>query len=73
MPEAKEPSDFIRALEKLQEDCGVAGLKMADFGIGREEFALLARNARDTMGGLFRCDRIPLSEEECIAIFEKSY
>mgnify|MGYP005780612287 FL=1 len=51
----------------------MAGLKMADFGIGREEFALLARNARDTMGGLFRCDRIPLSEEECIAIFEKSY
>lgn len=73
MKDAKEPMDFILALTKLQEECGVAELKMSDYGIVPEEFMTLAKNARDTMGGLFMCDRVPLSDEECAAIFEKSY
>lgn len=73
MKDAKEPMDFILALIKLQEECGVAELKMSDYGIVPEEFMTLAKNARDTMGGLFMCDRVPLSDEECAAIFEKSY
>lgn len=73
MKDAKEPMDFITMLVKLQEDCGVADLKMSDYGIQPEEFMTLAQNARATMGGLFMCDRVPLSDEECAAIFEKSY
>ena len=46
---------------------------MSDYGIRPDEFMTLARNARATMGGLFDCDRVPLSDEECAAIFEKSY
>jgi hypothetical protein len=53
--------------------CGVDGLKMSDYGIRPDEFMTLAQNARATMGGLFYCDRVPLSDEECAAIFEKSY
>ena len=71
--DAKEPMDFIVALEGLQEDCGVADLKMSDYGIQKEECMTLAHNARATMGGLFACDRVALSDEECAAIFEKSY
>ena len=71
--DAAEPMDFIAALAKLQEQCGVDGLKMSDYGIRPDEFMTLARNARATMGGLFDCDRVPLSDEECAAIFEKSY
>lgn len=71
--DAAEPMDFIVALVELQEQCGVAGLKMSDYGIRPDEFMTLAQNARATMGGLFYCDRIPLSDEECAAIFEKSY
>ena len=71
--DATEPMDFITALVELQEQCGVAELKMSDYGIRPDEFTTLAQNARATMGGLFYCDRVPLSDEECAAIFEKSY
>ena len=71
--DAKEPMDFITALTKLQEDCGVADLKMSDYGITADEFDTMAKNARDTMGGLFMCDRAELSHEECVAIYRASY
>ena len=73
MPEAKEPMDFITALAKLQEACGVAELKMSDYGIKPEEFVTLARNAKETMGGLFTADPVPLSEEDCVKIYQQSY
>lgn len=73
MKDAKEPLDFITALVKLQEECGVSDLKMSDYGIQSDEFMIMAKNARDTMGGLFMCDRVQLSDEECAAIFERSY
>lgn len=73
MEEAAAPMDFITALEQLQKDCGVDDLKMSDYGIKADECMTLARNARATMGGLFACDRVPLTDEECAAIYEKSY
>ena len=71
--DAREPMDFITALADLQAACGVAGLKMSDYGIQREDCLTLARNARATMGGLFGADPVPMTEGECAAIFEKSY
>ena len=71
--DASKPMDFVDALTELQEQCGVADLKMSDYGIRPEEFMTLAQNARATMGGLFAADRVPLSDEECAAIFEKAY
>lgn len=73
MPEAKEPEDFIAMLVKLQEDCGVDSLKMSDYGITPDEFEKFAANAKDTMAFLFTCDRIPLSTEDCVAIYNASY
>lgn len=73
MEDAKEPMDFIRALTKLQEECGVADLKMSDYGFTEDEFELLAKNAMDTMGGLFACDRESLTIEDCVEIYKKSY
>lgn len=70
---ATEPFDFIKALGKLQEECGVAELKMSDYGIKPEEFERFARNAMDTMGWLFTCDRASLNIDDCVAIFAKSY
>lgn len=71
--DAAKPMDFIEALARLQEDCGVAKLKMSDYGIVPEEFPVLARTARETMGGLFSSDRVPLDEASCAGIYEKSY
>jgi alcohol dehydrogenase len=73
MEDAKEPMDFITMLSKLQKDCGVDNLKMSDYGIRPEEFMTLATNARETMGGLFMCDRIELSLDDCVAIYKASY
>lgn len=70
---ADKPKDFITALVKLQEACGVADLKMSDYGITTDEFMTLAVNARETMGGLFLANLCPMSDEECAGIFEKSY
>lgn len=71
--DAKEPMDFIVALSALQEACEVADLKMSDYGIKKEEAMTLAKNAKATMGGLFKCDRVAMTDEECAAIFEKAY
>lgn len=71
--DAMDPMDFVTALADLQEACGVSDLKMSDYGIAKEECMTLAKNARATMGGLFAADPVPMSEEECAAIFEKAY
>lgn len=73
MEDAKDPTDFITMLAKLQEECGISDLKMSDYGIRPEEFEIMAKNAKDTMGFLFTCDRSELSIEDFIAIYEASY
>lgn len=73
MENAEKPMDFITMLAKLQQDCGVAELRMSDYGIRPEEFETMAKNAKDTMGGLFLSDRSELSIEDCTAIYSKSY
>lgn len=73
MAEAATPEDFITALEALKEKCGVAGLRMSDYGIAEDETGVFAANARETMGRLFMLDRIPISEADCIKIYNESY
>lgn len=71
--DADKPEDFITALVDLQKTCGVADLKMSDYGMKKEECMTLAVNARETMGGLFLANPCPMSDEECAGIFEESY
>ena len=71
--DADKPEDFITALVDLQKTCGVADLKMSDYGMKKEECMTLAVNARETMGGLFLANPCPVSDEECAGIFEESY
>ena len=70
---ADKPEDFITALVALQKDCGVDNLKMSDYGITPQEFGTLADNAFDTMGRLISFERKPMTREECVAIYEKSF
>ena len=46
MPEADKAGDFVTALVRLQEMCGVAGLKMSDYGFAPGESMTLAKGAR---------------------------
>lgn len=71
MEDASKPDDFITV--KLQEDCGVADLKMSDYGITPDEFEKMAKNAVDTLGINFLNDPCQLSIEDCVAIYTESY
>ena len=73
MPHASQPMDFITALSRLQEACGVADLKMSDYGITSDEFETMAHNAKSAMGWLFDADPLPLSIEDCVEIYRASY
>lgn len=73
MKDASKPEDFLTALAVLQKACGVDNLKMSDYGFTRDECDTLARNARETMGGLFAANPCEMTHEDCTAIFEKAY
>ena len=73
MKNADKPEDFLTALADLQKACSVDNLKMSDYGIRKEECDMLARNARETMGGLFAANPCEMSHEDCVGIFEKAY
>ena len=73
MKDADKPEDFLTALAELQKACGVDNLKMSDYGIRKEECDTLARNARETMGGLFAANPCEMTHEDCVGIFERAY
>lgn len=73
MSEANKPEDFITALVRLQEACGVADLKMSDYGIMLDEFGKFMRNTREVMGIMFTADRVQMSDEDIVQIFAESY
>lgn len=73
MKNASKPEDFITVLTNLQQECGVADLKMSDYGITPDEFVTLAKNARETMGSLFEANPCEMTQEDCVAVLRKSY
>lgn len=73
MSEADKPEDFITALVRLQETCGVADLKMSDYGIKPDEFGKFMRNTREVMGIMFTADRVQMADEDIVQIFADSY
>lgn len=73
MEKASKPEDFLTALHNLMEECGVANLKMSDYGIEKAEFEKFAENAKSAMGVLFDFDRVPLELSDCVEIYKNSY
>ncbi|ROT04573.1 iron-containing alcohol dehydrogenase [Muribaculaceae bacterium Isolate-104 (HZI)] len=71
--DADKPEDFIDALVALQEACGVADLKMSDYGIKPSEFETFMHNTREVMGIMFTSDRVQMSDQDIIDIFAESY
>ena len=70
---ADKAEDFIDALKEMQAACGVDNLKMSDYGISPEEFPKMVQNTRDAMGFLLQFDPAPLSDEDMLNIYKKSY
>lgn len=73
LPEGERAMAFVKALIRLQEECGVNNLKMSDYGIKKEMISMLAENARNTMGGLFDVDPYTLTLEDTIEIMTNAY
>lgn len=71
--DAEKPEDFLTALHDLQKACGVDDLKMSEYGIRPDEFPAMAKNAKETMGGLFKADPAELDEAGIVKILEESY
>lgn len=70
---ADKAEDFVTALVKLQKDCGVDELKMSDYGIKPEEFDTIAKNARETMGGLYNFNPCEMTDKDVAEVLRKSY
>ncbi len=70
---ASGKTSFSQALAQLQTMCGVADLNMSDYGIRPGDLAAVNRNAWETMGGLFKLDRLMLTPAQSLQILEESY
>ena len=73
MAKAMGGTCFVDELVKLQEACGVADLKMSDYGITEDELPAILANARDTMGFLFDLDPVTISDADALEILRKSF
>lgn len=65
--------DFIKALDNLIESIGCSDLKMSEAGITREEIKLYPKRIHEVLGGDITADPLPLSDENYLEIYEKSY
>ena len=72
MSEKDAAMAFINALIKLKEACNVADLNLADFGVIKANAMKYAKNAKDTMGGLFDVDRVEVTTKDVASIIERS-
>ncbi|NNU77662.1 iron-containing alcohol dehydrogenase [Clostridium estertheticum] len=71
--EANKPEDFITALVDLQKACGMAELKMSDYGISPDEFDKIATNARETNGFLFTANPCEMTHKDVVDVLRNSY
>lgn len=68
--DAAGPESVLERLEWLLEQCGVADLKMSQFGISRDALSDIVRMSD---GRRYANERAPLSKEEALEILERAY
>ena len=70
--DADKAEDFLLALRKLKEECGVAELKMSDFGIEESELEMFAENVQK-MDPKDKADPLPLGPADFLEMYRKSF
>ncbi|MSA02017.1 iron-containing alcohol dehydrogenase [Lactonifactor sp. BIOML-A3] len=65
--------DFIHALDRLLDSIGCAELKMSEAGITEDELKLYPQRIHEVLGGDITADPLPLSDEDYLEIYQKSY
>lgn len=73
MKDPKSGKDFIKALDDLIEAVGCKDLKMSEAGITREELKKWPEHIHEVLGGDLTADPLPLSDEDYLGIYERSY
>jgi alcohol dehydrogenase len=61
---------FVTALKKLIAAIGLTDLRLSHYGVTHDELPALAKNAMETMGGLFTLDPVKLSYDDVVTIYE---
>ena len=67
------PEAFLTELERLQQACGMDGLKMSDWGLTPGEFDAIADNGLATTKVLFDHDPAPLAHDDVVEILRQSW
>ena len=71
--DATQAMDFVTVLHELRVACGVADLKMSDYGIELENMEEYAKNAYATMGALFQMDPKEVPFADTVEIMKQSF
>lgn len=67
------PIDFVEQLRRLMDACGVADLRMSDYGIKAEEMSAYVAKARREMPHMFAAEPADLPEEDYVEIMCQSW
>jgi alcohol dehydrogenase len=70
---ATAPEDFLAALRRLQEDCGVDDIRLSDYDIKKDDIPGLVKNSYDNMGHMFAGDPAEITPDDTRKIFEDSF
>ncbi len=70
---ATSGKDFIKALDDLIASVDCADLKMSEAGITEEEIKLYPKRVHEVLGGDITADPLPLSDEDYLEIYQKSF
>jgi len=73
LPDKEKAFAFINALKKLIKEIGLEDEKLSDYGVKEVDIPEMAKNAFDTMGGLFDVTPIKMTVEDVIEIYKKAY
>jgi alcohol dehydrogenase len=65
--------DFIDALDKLIASVDCQDLKMSDYGITKEELKEWPAMIHQVLGGDITADPLPMTDEDYLGIYERSY
>jgi alcohol dehydrogenase len=65
--------DFIKALDDLIAAVGCSELRMSDAGITKEELKKYPAHIHEVLGGDITADPLPLSDEDYLGIYERSW
>lgn len=65
--------NFIKALDALIASIDCDNLKMSEAGITKDELKLYPKRIHEVLGGDITADPLPLSDDDYLEIYEKSY